>query len=102
MMNENVNENVNELNEKIELLSDDELAEVAGGSHRYIEGDNGKSFVRTGPGLDYKSIGTLHRGDDARFLGETAIDDRGVLWYMIRWNGKRAWVSSRYTKKVRY
>ena len=39
---------------------------------------------------------------DARFLGETAIDDRGVLWYMIRWNGKRAWVSSRYTKKVRY
>ena len=77
-------ENMNELNEKIIALTDEEMESVAGGSHSYIEGDNGKSYVRTGPGLDYKSIGTLHRGDDARFLGETAIDDRGVLWYMIR------------------
>ena len=97
-----MNENINELNEKIIPLSDEELEEIAGGKHRYIEGDSGKSFVRTGPGLDFKSIGTLHRGDDARFLGETAIDERGVLWYMISWNGRRAWVSSRYTKKVKY
>ncbi|MBR2796494.1 MAG: SH3 domain-containing protein [Clostridia bacterium] len=101
MMNENMNE-INELNEKIVPLTEEELAEVAGGSHRYIEGDSGKSFVHTGPGLDYKRIGTLHRGEDARFLGETSIDERGVLWYKISWNGKHAWVSSRYTKKIRY
>ena len=102
-MNENINEKMDqELNEQIVPLTDKELAEIAGGSHSYIEGDNGKSHVRTGPGLDYKSLGVLHRGDDARYLHETAIDERGVLWYKIRWNGHTVWVSSRYTKKVRY
>ena len=91
-----------ELNEKIIALTDEELESISGGRHSYIEGDDGKSFVRTGPGLGYKSIGTLRRGDDAKYLGETSIDERGVLWYKIRFNGKSAWVSSRYTKKVRY
>ena len=95
-------ENMNELNEKIIALTDEEMESVTGGKHSYIEGDNGKSYVRTGPGLDYISLGVLYRGDDARYLHETAIDERGVLWYMIRWNGHKAWVSSRYTKKVRY
>lgn len=103
-MNENMNMNINEneLNEQIIPLTDEELAEVAGGRHSYIEGDDGKSNVRTGPGLGYKSLGVLRRGDDARYLHETAVDERGVLWYKIRWNGHSAWVSSRYTKKVRY
>ena len=97
-----MNENTNELNEKIVALTDEEMESVTGGKHSYIEGDDGKSHVRTGPGLGYKEIGVLHRGEDARYLHETAIDDRGVLWYKIRWNGRDAWVSSRYTKKVRF
>ena len=93
---------MNEYIKAIEL-TDEELSSVTGGkSHTYIEGDNGKSFIRTGPGLDYKSIGVLHVDEDARFLGETRIDDRGVLWYKIKWNGREAWVSSRYTCKVKY
>ena len=95
------NENL-ETGESIVLLSEEELQQVAGGKERYIEGDSGKSNVRTGPGLEYKSIGTLHRGESARYLGKTATDDRGVLWYMIRWDGHDAWVSSMYTKKVKY
>ena len=84
-------------------LSDAELEQVSGGkSHTYIEGDDGKSYVHTGPGLHYKRIGILHVGEDAKFLGNTSVDERGVLWYMINWNGRRAWVSSRYTKKVKY
>ena len=97
-----MNENMNELNEKIVALTEEELAGVTGGKHSYIEGDDGKSNVRTGPGLDYKSIGVLHRGEDARYLHETSVDERGVVWYKIRWNGRDAWVSSMYTKKVRY
>ena len=97
-----MNENINELNEKIIALTDEELESVTGGKHRYIEGDSGKSYVHTGPGLDYKKLGVLHRGEDAKYLGETSIDERGVLWYKIRWNGQSAWVSSRYTKKVKY
>jgi uncharacterized protein YraI len=60
------------------------------------------TYVRTGPGLDYKSIGILHRGEDAPYLGKTSTDDRGVVWYKIRWNGRDAWVSSMYTCKVKY
>ena len=97
MMNE-INENLNAIE-----LNDSELEEVTGGKKKYnIEGDSGKSNVRTGPGLDYKSIGVLHKGEEAKFLGETSVDDRGVLWYKISWNGRKAWVSSRYTVKVRY
>lgn len=96
MMNE-------ELNEKIVALTDEELEAVAGGKHHtYIEGNDGKSHVRTGPGLDYHEIGVLHRGEEARYLGESAVDDRGVVWYKIRWNHRDAWVSSRFTKKVKY
>ena len=91
-----------ENNEKIVALTDEELASIAGGSQKYIEGDDGKSNVRVGPGLDYKSIGTLHVGEDAQYLGETETDWRGVDWYKIRWNGRIAWVSSMYTCKVKY
>ena len=94
MMNE---ENINAVE-----LNEEELSAVSGGMHTYISGDDGKSNVRTGPGRDYKSIGVLHRGEDARFLGDTASDERGVVWYKIRWNGRDAWVSSMYTRKVRY
>ena len=97
-----MNENMNELNEKIVALTEEELAGVTGGKHSYIEGDDGKSYIRTGPGLDYKSIDVLHRGEDARYLHETSVDERGVVWYKVRWNGRDAWVSSMYTKKVRY
>ena len=91
-----------ETNENIVALTDEEMEQVAGGSSRYIEGDDGKSHVRTGPGRDYKSIGILHRGEDAKYLGKTATDERGVVWYKIRWNGRDAWVSSMYTRKVKY
>lgn len=97
MMNDNILNN-----EKAVELTDTELEEVVGGKHTYIEGNDGKSNVRTGPGLKYKSIGVLHVGEEARFLGDTSVDDRGVLWYKIKWNGREAWVSSRYTLKVKY
>ena len=94
---------INEMNLNVTELNDDALEEVSGGkTHRYIEGDNGKSNVRTGPGLGYKSIGVLHRGEDARYLGKTAVDDRGVVWYKILYDDREAWVSSRYTCKVSY
>ena len=82
-------------------LNDDELETVSGGKHSYITGNGGKSNVRTGPGLEYRSLGTLHSGESLRYLHDTATDDRGVTWYKVRWNGREAWVSSRYTVKQR-
>lgn len=96
MTNEEMNQNAVELN-------DAELEDVTGGkTHTYIVGDDGKSNVRTGPGLSYKSLGVLHIDENARYLHDTATDDRGVVWYKIRWNGRDAWVSSRYTAKIRF
>jgi len=97
MMNENI-ENVNAIE-----LNDAELEAVSGGkTHTYITGDDGKSYVHTGPGLHYKRIGVLHIDETARFLGDTSTDDRGVVWYKIKWDGREAWVSSRYTAKIRF
>ena len=98
MMNE-----MNEMNNNFVELNDTELENVTGGkTHTYITGDNGKSYVHTGPGLDYKRIGVLHIDETARFLGDTSTDDRGVVWYKIKWDGREAWVSSRYTAKIRF
>jgi len=96
MMNE-INENMNAIE-----LNDSELEAVTGGKHSYITGHSGKSNVRTGPGLAYRSLGTLHKDESARYLHETSVDDRGVTWYKIRWNGREAWVSSRYTIKEKH
>ena len=93
--------NIENINENMVELNDDEMEEVSGGK-KYITGYSGKSNVRTGPSRDYRSIGVLHRDEDARYLGKTATDERGVVWYKIRWNGRDAWVSSMYTKKVSY
>ena len=95
MMNYEDIENVN-----VVELDDEDLEAVSGGKSRYIRGDDGKSHVRTGPGLDYKAIGVLHPGEEAKYLGKTATDSNGRVWYKIRWNGRDAWVSSRYTRKV--
>ena len=99
MMNE-----MNEMNENLSFveLDDNELEDVTGGKKYKIGGDTGKSNVRTGPGLSYKSIGVLHKGEEAKYLGKSARDDRGVVWYKIDWKGRNAWVSSRYTAKVIY
>lgn len=63
----------------------------------YVVGTSGDSNVRTGPGLGYTSIGCLYQGQSASFLGNTSIDERGVAWYNVSFNGSTGWVSSRYT-----
>ena len=96
---------MNEYNENMDFveLDDAELEDIAGGKKKYkIGGDDGNSNVRTGPGLKYRSIGVLHKGEETKYLGKSSTDERGVVWYKIDWNGRAAWVSSRYTVKVRY
>lgn len=63
----------------------------------YVVGVSGDSNVRTGAGLSYNSLGTLRQGDAATFLGNQRLDERGVVWYNVSFNGCSAWVSSRYT-----
>ena len=61
---------------------------------------SGKSYIRTGPGLDYRVLSTIPKGASAKYY-DTAYDDRSpaVLWYKIKYDGHTGWVSSKYTKR---
>lgn len=77
----------------------DDYTSFYGGTACYIVGVYGDSNVRTGPGLDYSSIGVLDEGETATYTGTDCFDDRGVIWHEIYFGGRTAWVSSRYTEK---
>ena len=62
----------------------------------------GDVWLRTGPGLDYDAVSILSSGKSFDYLGETSVDGRGVVWYNVRYDGRDAWVSSMYTRKISY
>ena len=95
-MDNNEIKNVNELNEQ-------ELEEVAGGrgsNGRRVKAVSGDTYVRKHPDRDAAEIGVLYQGDSTPYLGEKAWDDRPVMWYKVKFEGRTGWVSSKYTKLV--
>lgn len=58
----------------------------------------GDTNVRTGPGLNYRSIDVMYEDDEADYLGKSSTDSRGVVWYKIDWYGDIGWVSSKFTE----
>lgn len=60
----------------------------------------GDVWLRTGPGLDHDSIAILKMGRSYEYLGESSVDERGVVWYKISVGDKTGWVSSRYSELV--
>ena len=59
---------------------------------------HGDSNLRSGPGLGYETVSSITAGKSLVWLGESSVDDRGVVWYKVqRNNGEEAWVSSRYS-----
>ena len=59
----------------------------------------GSVNLRSGAGLDYKKQGAIKEGVTLNYT-KTAKDNRGVIWYKVKTNGKTGWVSSRYAKQV--
>lgn len=57
----------------------------------------GKVNLRTGAGLDYKSLRTIPKGTSLTY-DETKKDSRGVKWYHVSYKGKSGWISSKYAK----
>jgi len=58
------------------------------------------TYVRTGPGLDYKTIDYLPGNTYYEWGGQVAVDDRGVEWYSIYYANGIAWVSSLHANLV--
>ncbi|MBR0464601.1 MAG: SH3 domain-containing protein [Clostridia bacterium] len=67
-----------------------------GGSAEKKVVTSGDANIRTGAGLDYKSVGVMPKGATAKYMNESKKDDRGVTWYRINYNGTTGWVSSKY------
>ena len=62
----------------------------------YVSG--GSVWLRTGPGLNYSRVTTVHEGQNLTYRGSSSVDNRGVRWYNVTYNGSSAWISSRYSK----
>ena len=58
----------------------------------------GEVNLRKGPGLKYGKVATLAKGATLKYLGSTSKDSRGVKWYKVSYDGKTAWISSKYSK----
>lgn len=65
----------------------------AEGSAAYTTGDVN---LRSGPGLAYDTVGSIGSGVYIEYLGESSVDERGVAWYHVRYNGMTGWSSSKY------
>ena len=51
--------------------------------------------LRNGAGLNYSVIRTLHKGDAIKAT-DYDWDERGVVWYKTKIDGRTGWVSSKY------
>lgn len=58
----------------------------------------GSANIRSGPGLDYVSLGTAESGTRLTYRGKTQKDERGVAWYAVTFEGEKGWVSSKYAR----
>ena len=67
-------------------------------SATYARISGGSANLRKGPGLSYDSIKAIPEGGSATYLNDSSVDDRGVTWYYVNYNGTKGWVSSKYAK----
>ena len=63
----------------------------------------GEVNIRREAGLQAESIGTVHADEQLAWLGGTSVDERGMIWFEVAWNGTGSgWVSARYSKLMDY
>lgn len=54
--------------------------------------------LRVAATTEVDSIAKLHKGDIARYLGQTAVDDSGMEWYKVAFGEMDGWISAKYVK----
>ena len=63
----------------------------------YVQATGGDVYLRTSPSLNGEKLDAMQENQTAAYLNGSAIDERGVLWYRVRFEGQTGWISSRYT-----
>lgn len=67
------------------------------GSGRKVKA-TGSVHIRTSPSRSGRIIGSISYGTRLRYRGKSSKDGRGVRWYAVYYNGRKGWVSSRYSR----
>lgn len=60
----------------------------------------GSVNVRDMPSLAGNVLGAVPEGTRVEYLGESAVDDRGVDWYKVWFEEREGWMSSKYATPV--
>lgn len=58
----------------------------------------GNVNLRTGPGLAYDTVTSVSAGEYLDYLGESSVDERGIAWYLVDYNGTNCWISSKFAE----
>ena len=67
---------------------------------RYVTGTpivTGDANARSNPSLNGYKLGVVTQGSWLTYRNVYSVDDRGVMWYGITFDGEDAWISSRYS-----
>jgi len=57
----------------------------------------GNANARSNPSLNGYKLGVVTEGSWLTYRNVYSVDDRGVMWYGITFDGEDAWISSRYS-----
>ena len=57
----------------------------------------GNANARSNPSLNGYKLGVVTEGSWLVYRNVYSVDDRGVMWYGITFDGEDAWISSRYS-----
>ena len=74
------------------------LPDFSATSSAYVKAIGGDLNLRTSPNLNGSKVTVMKEGQTAAYLNGSSVDDRGVVWYKVSFNGKTGWVSSRYSE----
>lgn len=87
---------MNEDNEILETgfleLTDEEMAQIAGGHGTTVRVKHGELKVYDGPGTNYAVIMTVDRDDTLTCVGVAERDRKGRTWIKVRVYGETGWV----------
>lgn len=64
----------------------------------YVQATGGDVYLRNAPNLNGGKLNAMQENETAAYMNGSAIDERGVLWYYVNFEGKTGWVSSRYSQ----
>lgn len=56
----------------------------------------GSTNLRKSPSLSGTLLTSITKGTTVKYT-ETAVDDRGVMWFKVTYKNKTGWISSKYT-----